>query len=118
MADGSSRERGGGVGAISSTRFAGTRPLTICWYVERRHPLHEFSGDSQPLAARRENAQGGALAEEVVREGGAGGEEMLAVVEDEQELPGTQELQQRLLRALTGFLGETERGSDSAGNAG
>ncbi len=58
---------------------------------QRRDAILALARDLQPLAAGGEDAQGGAGGEQVVGEGGAGVDQVLAVVEDEERGPGGEE---------------------------
>ena len=58
---------------------------------EGRHPILPFTRDLQRFAAGGEEAEGGAGREEVIGEGRAGIDQVLAVVEDEQGGLGCEE---------------------------
>ena len=51
-----------------------------------------FAGNVQSFPARRQDLDAGAAAQERIGELGAGGEEVLAVVQQEQQLPGLESL--------------------------
>ena len=63
---------------------------------ERRHSLDLFSRYSERLEARREDANSRTVPEEVLGEGSAGLDEMFTVVEEHQQLPGPQVLDEEI----------------------
>jgi hypothetical protein len=70
--------------------------------LQGRHAPGDLAGDPQRFAAGRQDADGGTRAQEGVGQLRAGVEQVLAVVEDEQQLFALQPLEQRGHRPLLG----------------
>ena len=79
---------------------------------ERRERPCGLAGDAERLAAAGEDAQVGRGAEEGLGEAGAGGDDVLAVVEDEQEMAAAEEGGEGGDERAIGLLAEIERGGD------
>jgi hypothetical protein len=85
---------------------------------KRLDPPHDFAFDVQRLSARGEDHQVGAMLREQVGKPGYGVEKVLAVVEYEEGRLRAESLDQSLVDAPAGYLGDAHGRGDSSGNGG
>lgn len=79
---------------------------------EGRHQPRHLARHTERLAARREDPQSRAAAEELVRERGRRTDHVLAIVEDQKGLPVREALEEHFGRRPPGRFPEAERGRD------